>query len=123
MKCFALLLCGIASLAAPPVRDGNFEIRFEPTAKLQTNVQVPFEVTVKDGRKQPLIDATVVMQIEMIDHTHMAKFKAPAPNPAVTPGIYVAKPTFPVPGQWNVFVSVQRDDQESERTIQFNVVE
>ena len=108
---------------AAAVRDGNFEIRFEPSAKLQTNVQVPFDVTVKDGRKQPLIDAIVTMQIEMMDHTHAAKFKAPAPNPAVTPGLYLAKPVFPVPGQWNVIVSVQRQDLVSERAIEFSVVE
>ena len=118
MKLAALLLTAL-SLLAQPVRDGNFDIRFEPTAKLQTNVEVPFEINVLDGRKQPLQDAKVTMRIAMLDSTH----EATLPARATTPGVYVAKPNFPVAGQWNVEVTVRRNDQQTDRTIQFNVVE
>jgi len=100
-------------------REGNFDIRFEPTAKLQTGVQVPFEIHITDALHKPLFDASVTLQIEIPDHTHTKVF----PAPAVTPGVYVAKPIFPLSGEWNVYVEAHRNNQMSARTIEFNVPE
>lgn len=118
MKRLAILLCACGLLVAVE-REGNFAIRFEPTAKLQTGVQVPFEIHIGDALHKPLTDAKVALQIDMPDHTHSQVFSAPATNP----GVYVAKPIFPLAGEWNVYVEAHRNNEMSARTIQFNVPE
>jgi YtkA-like len=100
-------------------REGNFEIRFEPTAKLQTGIEVPFEIHINDALHKPLTSGTVTLQIEMPDHSHLKVF----PAPAVSPGVYLAKPTFPLAGEWNLYVQARRNDEMSARTILFNVPE
>ncbi len=118
MKWLALLFCAFGLFAAAE-REGNFNIRFEPTAKLQTGVEVPFEIHVNDALHKPLPDAVVTLQIERPDHTHTKVFRAPAVNP----GVYLAKPIFLAPGEWNVYVEVRRNNEMSARTIPFNVPE
>jgi hypothetical protein len=121
VKIAALLLCTLGLLFAQsaPEREGNFDIRFEPSAKLQTGVEVPFQITVKDALRKPVTSAKVTLQIELADHTHVKVF----PAPAVAPGVYTAKPVFPVSGEWNVYVEVHRDNAMSNRTIAFSVSE
>ena len=118
MKTLALLLCA-AGLAISAEREGNFVIRFEPTALLQANAPIPFRITVNDALQKPLIQATVTLQIETTDHKNTKVFKAPA----IGEGVYMAKPVFPVSGEWNVYVEVRRGDAMTARTIQFNVPE
>lgn len=118
MKCIALLLCAFGLLFAAE-REGNFQIRFEPTAKLQTGIDVPFEIHITDALDKPLIDAKVTLQIETLDHTHIKVF----PAPAISAGVYMAKPVFPLAGEWNVYVEAHRNNEMSARTIQFNVPE
>jgi hypothetical protein len=118
VKCIALLLCAFGLLTAVE-REGNFGIRFEPTAKLQTGVEVPFEIRINDALHKPLPDATVTLQIEMPDHSHLKVF----PALAVSPGVYIAKPIFPVAGEWNLYVQARRNDEMTARTILFNVPE
>jgi YtkA-like len=122
VKIAATLLCASALLLAqqpPPEGEGNFGIRFEPTAKLQTGVQVPFRITVTNNLRNPLTDAKVTLQISMTDDTRLQVF----PAPATGPGVYVAKPIFPVSGEWNLYVEVRRRDRMSSRAIQFSVPE
>lgn len=116
---FAVLSCAITAFAQQPVHNGNFEIRFEPTAILQSNAPIPFEIHVTDPDHHPVTTAKVEMYIEMTDHTRSQSFKAPS----IDKGVYMAKPVFPVPGRWNVEVIVRRADQESDRTLEFNVPE
>jgi hypothetical protein len=118
VKSFALLLCALGLLSAVE-REGNFDIRFEPTAKLQTGVQVPFEIHITDALHKPLPDAKVTLQIEMPDHTHIRVF----PAPAAAAGVYLAKPVFSLAGQWDIYVEAHRNNEMSARTIQFNVPE
>lgn len=118
MRFAAVLLC-VAGLLLAVEREGNFDIRFQPTAILQTKVEVPFEIDVKDALGKPLINAMVTLQIEMPNHSQVKVFRAPA----VSPGVYIAKPIFPVSGQWSVYVEAHRDNEMSARTIQFNVPE
>ncbi len=99
------------------MREGNFDIRFEPTAILQTGAEIPFRITVKDALHKPLPGGKVTLQIETKDGTDVKVF----PAPAVNPGVYIAKPVFPRSGDWNVYVEVQRDDEMSARTIEFQV--
>ena len=115
---FALLLCA-AGVSHAQIREGDFTIRFEPKAVLQTNAPIPFEITVKDDLGKPLIQAKVTLQIEMAGHVHTKVY----PAPAVSQGVYVAKPVFPEAGEWDVYVEVRRNNQMSARTIQFNVPE
>ncbi len=119
MKIIAILLCSFGLLFAqqPPEREGNFNIRFEPTAKLQTGVQVPFQITVNDALRKPVIQAKVTLQIEMLDGTQVKVF----PAPGISAGVYVAKPIFPISGEWNVYVEVHRDNAMTARTIEFSV--
>ena len=98
-------------------REGNFDIRFEPTAILQTGTQVPFQITIKDSLGKPLVDAKVKLQIETSDGGHVETYNAPATDR----GVYVAKPVFTVAGQWDVRVEARRDNAMSTRTIQFAV--
>jgi uncharacterized GH25 family protein len=118
VKLAALLLLG-SSLTLLAQREGNFVIRFEPKAILQTGVPVPFEIDVNDDLGKPLTEAKVTLQIDTADHKDVKVFKAPA----VSPGVYIAKPVFSSAGQWNVYVEVRHDDRMSARTIQFNVAE
>lgn len=126
MKFAALLLFGLGLLFAQE-RDGNFSIRFEPTATLQTGAQIPFQITVDDAAHKRLPDAKVTLQIETAHHTHVKVFPAPAVDPRANPGVYVAKPVFDVAGEWNVYVEVRRQSGRSEemsaRTISFTVPE
>lgn len=120
MKLVALLLlCGLALFSGQqgPQREGNFDIRFEPTAVLQANAPIPFQITVKDALKKPLIGAKVTLQVEMLDHTRVRVYK----TSTLDAGIYIAQPVFPVAGEWNVYVEVRRENQMSARTIQFSV--
>jgi YtkA-like len=118
VKVFALFLCALGLLLAQE-REGNFDIRFEPTAKLQTGVEVPFTITVKDALHKPLPDAKVTLQIETKEGTDVKVF----PAPGVSPGTYIAKPVFPSSGPWNIYVEVRRNNEMSARTIQFQVSE
>ncbi len=120
MKAAAVLLILTAGLIlAQQQHEGNFIIRFEPKAMLQTQAVIPFEIDVKDDLHNPLIQAKVTLQIETPEHTNVKVFNAPA----VSPGVYIAKPVFPDAGQWNVYVEVRRGDAISARTIQYYVPE
>ncbi|MGC2657147.1 MAG: FixH family protein [Bryobacteraceae bacterium] len=118
MKAAILLLCGL-TLFAQRVHNGNFTIRFEPTAILQSKAPIPFEIHVTDPDHHPVIGAKVELDIEMTDHSHAETFKAPSTGP----GVFMAKPVFPEAGHWNVEVLVRRADQESDATLDFNVPE
>lgn len=116
MKFFVLFLCALGLLPAQE-REGDFDIRFEPTAKLQTGVPVPFAITVRDPRHQPLPNAKVTLQIETKDGNDVKVF----PAPGTEPGTYIAKPVFPHPDEWSIYVEVRRDNAVSARTLQFQV--
>jgi hypothetical protein len=98
-------------------REGNFIIHVEPKAVLQTDAQIPFEISVMNDLKQPLHEAKVTLQIETKDHQKVRVFKAPE----VTAGLYLAKPVFPEAGEWSVYVEVLRNDQLSTRTLDYTV--
>ncbi len=116
MKVLALFVCAFGLLLAQE-REGSFDIRCEPTAKLQTGVQVPFAITVRDARHQPLPNAKVTLQIETKDGTDVKVFQAPGTEP----GTYIAKPVFPSSGEWSIYVEVRRDNAMSARTLQFQI--
>jgi hypothetical protein len=108
-----------ASLLVAQPQEGNYKIRFEPTAKLQTGTRVPIEVTVTDDLLKPLINAKVLLTCTEV--TGGAEFEAEAK--ATTPGTYVAKAVFPKTGTWSIRALVTRNDKRSSRVIQFTVAE
>ena len=116
VKFIALFLCAFGLLTAQE-REGNFDIRFEPTAQLQTGTRIPFQIRVKDSLNKPLTGAKVTLQIETAEHADTKIY----PAPATEPGIYIAKPEFPVAGQWNVYVEVHWEGAMTARTIEFDV--
>jgi hypothetical protein len=115
----ALLLLLTAGLLIPAgqEQEANFTIRFEPTAVLQTGAPIPVQITVTDARQKPIEQAKVTLQIETTDHKQVQVFRAPA----ISPGVYVAKPVFPATGQWSIYVEVRRNDRMSSRTDQYDV--
>ncbi len=126
MKFAALLLLGLG-LSFAQTRDGNFIIRFEPTAVLQTGAPIPFQITVHDAEHKPLPDAKVTLQIETANHTRVKVFPAPSADQRATPGVYIAKPVFDAPGEWVVYVEVRRQngrwEETSARSINYTVPE
>lgn len=116
----SLLSCLLfSSLVAKAEREGNFKIRFEPTALLQTGVEVPFEVKVWDVRQQPATDVRVIVAISRPNEERSLKSDALR----VGTGVYVAKPMFPSAGQWNVEVRVRKDDTVTTKVMSFNVAQ
>jgi nitrogen fixation protein FixH len=116
----ALALCVFGLLFAAEEKEGNFTIRFEPTAKLQTNVEVPFTVRVTDDLGKPLqqndrVEMSIAPENQATVKTIKAWF--------VAPGEFIAKPVFPLDGQWAVTVTARRQDRVTRRTITFAVVE
>ncbi len=116
MKTLALLLY-LAGTLFGYQQEGNFVLRFEPQADLQANAEIPFAIRVHDDLRKPVLDAKVTLQIETPQHTHIKIYNAPA----VESGVYVAKPVFPISGEWTVYVEVHRGTQMSARSIDFNV--
>jgi len=119
VKPIAVLLF-IAGLLIAADREGNFKIRFEPTAKVQTQVEVPFDVHVEDALGKPLpMNADVQLAIALPGRTPEASVKAWG----VGPGEFIAKPQFPSDGQWAVTVTARRGDEVTQRTINFIVAD
>jgi uncharacterized GH25 family protein len=112
---FGVLGCAVLLLGQ--LQPGNYDIRFEPTAKLQSGAPIPYRIVVKDDLGKPLPHAEVTLRIETPDHHDPQAFRAPMTDP----GVYTAKPQFPHSGQWNVTVHVTRLDRESEREITYTV--
>ena len=117
-----LCLLGLLGLVAvygqeQGLRNGNFDIYFEPTAFLQSGTEIPFRISVNDALHKPVVDARVTLQIEMPGHLDTKVYKATM----VENGIYIAKPFFPVKGRWNVYVEVHRGDAMTARTIEYYV--
>ncbi len=112
MKICALAFLGLGLAFAQ--RDGSFNIRFDPTATVQTGVEIPFRINVDDPRHKPVAHAKVILEIntkEPMDTKTM-------PATETDPGTYIAKPTFPHSGEWNVYVEVERDGAKTTRTKQ-----
>lgn len=118
MKVAACLLLA-AGLLGSAEREGNFTIRFEPKAILQTGAAIPFEISVTDPHRNPVAQAAVKLYIETVDGRERKAF----PAPTITTGVYLAKPVFPEAGDWKIDVEVRRNDQLSTRSLQFNVHE
>jgi nitrogen fixation protein FixH len=108
---------GLVGASGQELRNANFDIRFEPTAILQTGTEIRFDITVKDGDHHPVHGAQVTLQIETPEHEHTKVFRATE----LQTGVYMAKPLFPVKGQWDVYVEVHREDEVSARTIEYYV--
>ena len=120
VRLLALFLCVFALLLAADEKEGNFTIRFEPSAKLQTKVEVPFTVHVTDDLGKPLQrDDHVEMSIGPENQAAIKTVKAWF----VAPGEFIAKPVFPADGQWAVTVTARRQDYVTRRTIVFPVTE
>jgi hypothetical protein len=116
VKWIAAALCSIGLLCAQE-GEGNFRIQIEPSAVLQTGVQIPVQIIVKDDRQKPLVQATVTLQVETLDHNRMHVYPAPATNL----GTYLAKPVFPEAGEWSIYVEVHRGGKMTARTTQVSV--
>jgi hypothetical protein len=61
--------------------------------------------------------AQVTLQIETPQHQNTKVYRATE----MQTGLYMAKPTFPSAGRWDVYVEVRRGDATSARTIEYYV--
>jgi YtkA-like len=111
-----LFTAGLVLAQDPPA---NFRIRFDPTAKLQTGVQVPFEIHILDAHDEPVREAKVLLVCTQSENDPGIR----AEGKAISPGVYLAKPVFPKTGTWNVQVRARREGRESTRVAQFNIAE
>jgi hypothetical protein len=100
--------------------EGNYKIRFEPTAKLQTGAEIPFTIRVTDSRLQPMTSAKVRVICRLTDDPSN---DVQAEGHLVTAGTYLAKPEFPKAGTWEVRVEVTWNDKTSSRSVQYNIAE
>jgi hypothetical protein len=107
----------MTSLLLAQLAPANFDIRFEPDAKLQTGAQIPYLIHIDTALGKPVRGAKVTLLIETPDHKEPANFKAPM----LDAGVYEAKPVFPHSGQWDVTVHATYDERESARTITYSV--
>jgi nitrogen fixation protein FixH len=112
-----MYVLGLMCASGQQLREANFDIRFDPTAILQTGTELRFDISLKDADHRPVHGAQVVLQIETPEHEHTKVFKATE----LETGVYMAKPLFPVKGQWNVYVEARRDDEMSSRTKEYYV--
>jgi nitrogen fixation protein FixH len=119
VKFLACLLCFLCVGSAFPqqLREANFDIRFEPTAILQSGTEIRFDITLRDADHKPVQGAKVTLQVETPDHEQTKVFRATE----MQPGLYMAKPSFPAAGRWNVYVEARRDDAMSARRIEYYV--
>jgi hypothetical protein len=113
----SLLAVLVLSLAAFAGIEGNFVIRFEPTAMLQPQAEIPFQIKVMNDLSHPVHEAKVTMQIETKDHKRVQIFNAPE----VTEGVYLAKPVFAEAGDWTLSVTVQLGDRETSRSRDYTI--
>ena len=112
MKIFAFAFLGLGLAFAQ--RDGNFNIRFDPSAVVQTGVEIPFRINVTDPLRKPVAHAKVTLEI----NTKEPMDTKLVPATETDPGTYIAKPMFPHSGEWNVYVEVERDGAKTARTKQ-----
>ena len=112
MKRIALFFALCLTVPAA-VNDGNFVIQFEPTAKLQSDVQVPFTINITDDLHKPLLqDSVVEFAIAAQDEPPTRAIKAWF----VKPGVFIAKPVFPSPGQWTITVTAKRENKVTSKS-------
>lgn len=116
VKTLVAIFCAIGLMLGQQ-RDGNFTIRLEPRAVLQAGAEIPVAIQVTDDLRRPLINATATLQIETAQHTRLKVYKATQTDS----GVYVAKPVFPAPGRWSVYVEIHRGGEMSARTIDYDV--
>ena len=112
VKTFAFLFLGLGLGLAQRVADYN--IRFEPTAIMQTGVEIPFRINVDDDRHKAVRGAKVTLEITTKEPLDTKLLRATETDP----GTYIAKPIFPHSGEWNVYVEVDHDGAKSTRTKQ-----
>jgi nitrogen fixation protein FixH len=75
---------------------------------------------VKDALNKPLLQNTrVELSIAPQNRATIQSVKAWF----VSPGVFIAKPTFPSDGQWEITVTAHREDKTSQRTILFTVTD
>lgn len=115
VKIFVCLLLSLGLGFAQ--RDPDYTIRFEPTAIVQTGVEIPFRINVDDDRHKAVRGAKVTLQITTKDPLDTKVLRATETDP----GTYIAKPVFPHSGEWNLYVEVDHDRGKSTRNKQLLV--
>lgn len=99
MRLFCIILALACALSAET--KSAFQISIEPTAPLKADVDVPFQITVKDAKGAPVAGAEVHVVATMVDMDH-GEFKSDARQTG--PGVYETKQNFLMGGAWNLSV-------------------
>jgi hypothetical protein len=102
----AVLTLGLAlSLFAQP--KPALKVTIEPKAAMKANVDVPFEVTVRDAKGAVVDGANVEVVATMVDMDH-GEFKYE--GKATKAGVYEVKPKFMMGGAWNLAVKATKGE-------------
>jgi len=99
-----LLLC-VAALSLVAQSKSNLKITVEPKAEVKSDVEVPFQVVVKDAKGVPVSGAAVEVVATMVEMDH-GEFKYEG-KPG-KPGVYEFNPKFLMGGAWNLAVKVKK---------------
>jgi hypothetical protein len=103
MKHLLLSLALAAGLAAQS--KSPLQLTVEPKAEMKADVEVPFEVTVKDAKGAAVSGAAVQVVTTMVEMDHgETKYDAKQ----VRPGVYRFSPKFIMGGAWNLAVKATR---------------
>ncbi len=97
------MLVTILGVSAQP--NSSLKVSVEPKAEMKADVDVPFQVTVKDAKGAPVSGAAVAVVATMVDMDH-GEFKYDAK--AVKPGVYEFSPKFVMGGTWNLAVKAKK---------------
>lgn len=93
-------------LAAQP--KSSLKVNVEAKAEMKADVDVPFQVTVKDAKGSPVKGAEVLVVATMVDMDH-GEFKYE--TKAVKPGVYEFSSKFVMGGTWNLAVKAKKGSE------------
>ena len=99
---FLLVALGLCLWAQPK---SSLKIDIEPKAALKADVDVPFQVTVKDAKGAPVSGAQVEVVATMVEMDH-GEFKSDAKESK--PGVYQTSQKFMMGGAWNLKVQAKK---------------
>jgi nitrogen fixation protein FixH len=101
-----LLLAGAAALG---LAAQSLKVEIAPKGDVKADVDVPFQVTVKDASGKAVAGADVTVVATMVDMDH-GEFKFAGKQ--VKPGVYAVSPKFVMGGAWNLAAKAKKGSAE-----------
>lgn len=116
MKLLAFLVCvTLVSVAQPK---SSLQITVTALKDVKAEVEVPFEIALKDAKGAPVSGADVRVIATMVDMDH-GEFKYQAKSSR--PGVYQFTPRFMMGGTWNLAIKAQKGADSQSLNKRFEV--